>query len=142
MAEALIDLSTTAEQERQFIKIDGKEYDLLRREDLGLQQQAVFLSIGKRMEKLGTKMSEGDIVEGEVIELVKQMKKAVHMVVPSVEPELLNKMKESHLLAIVNAFNEANGKKKGASESPAAKPEAGEPGGPPVEKPAESAAAS
>lgn len=125
--EALLDLQTEEKFERPVIKIDGKEYELSVKADLGLRESVRMTAIGNRMIKVSEK---GDISDSEVTELLTQMRNAVKILVRDITDDVLKKLKEHHMLQIVESFSKTAGTKRQPAPSegkPAQETEAPQP---------------
>lgn len=102
----LLELTTDA-PERAVIKIDGKPYELLSRDDLGLKEDAEFRRLVKEFsdEQTGKDWQKMDVLLGSMV-------KSIVINIPN---EVLEKLSDAKKLKIIEAFT----KEVGSNRPPA-----------------------
>ena len=102
---ALISLTTQEEIDRPFIKIDGTDYEIQTKDDLGLKDLAELAVIGKRM----TKLTDGDFNPQMAEEAAAQLRRTIPRVIRKIPAEVLKKLTDGQCLSLLNAFSGAAG---------------------------------
>ncbi len=108
-----IDTLTTI---RQNIVVDGTAYEVLEPADFGIKKQAVLYKVAKRIQDAfgdeGENMTDGDV---ELIQA--QLTKFVDTVIPGLPGAVMDRLKDTHKMAIVQAFSEAVAKTSGPAQT-------------------------
>lgn len=96
MAKSLLTLDTLT-ADRDYITIDGQNYDVLAEGDFGLDERAAMVRTSKKVVNLFDSNERSDNARRMLTDFVKQ-------IVPDLPKEVLDKLKDEHKLRIMNAF--------------------------------------
>lgn len=101
----LLELLTDLEPERDTITVDGNSYELNTPLDLTLEQQGKLLRWLKRVEAITDPSRE--LTDEEYSAARAALENIVGVIVPGMPRDVIRRMKDGHLIAIVEAFRVA-----------------------------------
>ena len=101
MGKKILDLN---EPDRPIVAIDGTAYEMAVPEDFGLRDRARFARLAKRLKAISGSTSDADISDEDIDTLVQSLSEAVSLILPGLPAEKRAKLRDGHLLAIVQAF--------------------------------------
>lgn len=109
----VLSLQTAIDQKtRQHIEIDGKSYLMHHQDDLSLVQRGMLLKAAKDIQAMGEKALKGDINKNTLEKIEQQLNEAVAAIVQGISPEVLKKLSDGQKLEIINAFGQAETKRR------------------------------
>ena len=134
-ARPLLELSTL-EPERPTVVIDGVAYSLALPEDFGLADQARLLRLQRRVERL---VNVDEFTDEEAEDAGRALREIAHMLLPDCPPQVLGRLKDQHIVRLLQVFTQAAGatppqqegerrrQRTGVRSSPASSATTGEP---------------
>lgn len=115
MAREVLSISTLEKADLPFIVIDGEKYAMVDREDWGLKESASFAGLQKRFAEVHDRPGFDEVKMREMALLIDDMIKAV---LPEIKQPVLDKLRDRHKLAIINAFNGGASRPAPTTEAP------------------------
>ena len=114
---SILDLTTQSVEKRKSINIDGQDYGVVLKDELGLRKihylQAAGKSIDKKLAREYDNVNEIDS-DGEDMETL--LNKCTKIILPELPDTILAKLSDSQKINIIQVFGEAVGGKAGTRQ--------------------------
>jgi len=94
---------STEQAERQYITVDGVDYEMVGAEDLELRDSMWLMRAGKKL----SGMASEDATDEDVQALDDLLDRMVHTILPSLPEEIHGRLRARHKLSIAMAFTTA-----------------------------------